>query len=113
MCSSDLLHPFDFSMIMCKQMDEDNDYLKKIVFSDEATFHISGRLNRHNCRICGSCLPDHETNSLKVNVLFTLSSTRAIGSFFFAESIINSRGFLDMLENYTISHLTDNRESSS
>ena len=63
---------FDFLMMMCEKMDEDNDCMKKSVFSNEATIHISGRVNKHNCRILCSCLPneylEHERDSLKVNM---------------------------------------------
>jgi hypothetical protein len=37
-------------------IDEDNDYLKHVVFSDEATFHICGKVNRHNVHIWGQNL---------------------------------------------------------
>jgi hypothetical protein len=29
-------------------------FLKRIFFSNEATFHISGKVNSHNFQICGS-----------------------------------------------------------
>ena len=31
-------------------IDDDNDYLNSVVFSNEATFHVSGKLNKHNIR---------------------------------------------------------------
>ena len=36
-----------------RRIDEDNDYLKRVCFSDEANFHTSGVVNRHNVRIWG------------------------------------------------------------
>jgi hypothetical protein len=42
-----------FATEILHRIDEDNDYLKRVVFSDEATFHISGKVNRHNVRIWG------------------------------------------------------------
>ena len=50
----------------------DPSYLQRIFFSDEATFHVSGVVNRHNVRIWGVENPreylPHELNSLKLNV---------------------------------------------
>ena len=36
---------------------EDEDFLKKVMFTDEACFHVSGKINRHNVRIWGSVNP--------------------------------------------------------
>uniref|UniRef100_T1INH3 Uncharacterized protein n=1 Tax=Strigamia maritima TaxID=126957 RepID=T1INH3_STRMM len=33
---------------MLNRMDEDHKFLRQIIFSDEATFHVSGKVNRHN-----------------------------------------------------------------
>jgi hypothetical protein len=38
---------------MLQQIDEDNDDLTRVCFSDAATFHTSGKVNRHNVRIRG------------------------------------------------------------
>ncbi|KAJ4446931.1 hypothetical protein ANN_13633 [Periplaneta americana] len=35
------------------EMDDDDTFLTRVCFSDEATFHVSGKVNRHNCRIWG------------------------------------------------------------
>jgi hypothetical protein len=40
------------------RLKEDNLFLDKIVFSDEATFHLSGKVNRHNLIIWGSQNPN-------------------------------------------------------
>lgn len=29
-------------------------FLKRVCFSDDTSFHVSGKLNRHNMRTCGS-----------------------------------------------------------
>ncbi|GBN99927.1 hypothetical protein AVEN_41972-1 [Araneus ventricosus] len=81
-------------------------YLRKWFFSDESTFHASGKVNKHNCRIWGSENPRNyrelERNSPKVNVWCALSHTEVIGPFFFAETTINSVTYLDMLEMYAV-----------
>src|SRR5690349_12313492 len=57
---------------LIQNIDNDNRFLENIIFSDEATFHISGLVNRHNCRIWGDENPhelyEHERDSSKVSV---------------------------------------------
>jgi hypothetical protein len=36
---------------MCDKIENEDDYLNKIGFSNEATFHPSGKVNHHNVRI--------------------------------------------------------------
>ena len=38
---------------------QDENFLSRLIFSDEATFHISGQVNRHNVRIWGLEQPHH------------------------------------------------------
>jgi hypothetical protein len=35
-------------------MENDDNLLSKLIFSDEATFHLSGKVNRDNVRVWGS-----------------------------------------------------------
>jgi hypothetical protein len=48
---------------MVDRLDRDPNFLINIMFSDEATFHVSGAANRHNVRIWGSqqlhCVIEH------------------------------------------------------
>ena len=57
---------------MLSRIEDDEDFLKKVMFTDEACFHVSGKVNRHNVRIWGSKNPhvviEHLRNSPKVNV---------------------------------------------
>jgi hypothetical protein len=68
-----------------EKLDEDNEFLRKIMFSDEATFHISWKVNKQNVRIWGSEHPhatvEHIRDSPKVNVWFGLLHDRLIGPF--------------------------------
>ena len=43
----------EFPVEMMKQISENKTFLKRVIFSDEATFHVSGKLNKHNMRIWG------------------------------------------------------------
>ena len=44
---------------MLSHIEDDDDYLKKVMFTDKAYFHVSGKVNRHNVRIWGSENPGH------------------------------------------------------
>ena len=55
------LHPNDMprrkefiAVNMLQRISEDEAFLKRVCFSDEAIFHVSGKLNKHNVRIWGS-----------------------------------------------------------
>jgi hypothetical protein len=37
-------------------MENGDDYLNTILFSDESSFHLSGKVNRHNVRIWGTVI---------------------------------------------------------
>ncbi|PSN53566.1 hypothetical protein C0J52_09183 [Blattella germanica] len=59
----------------------------RIIFSDEATFNLHGRVNRHNVRIWGSENPratlEIERDSPKLNVFCAISERTVYGPFFF------------------------------
>ena len=41
----------EFAMNILQRISEDEAFLKRICLSDEKTFHVSGKLNKHNVRI--------------------------------------------------------------
>lgn len=59
---------------------EDETMADRLIFSDESTFHISGKVNRYNSRIWGTEKPstviEHERDSAKVNVFCAISSRK-------------------------------------
>jgi hypothetical protein len=67
---------------------EEVGFPEKLVFSDEAPSHISGK-NRHNVRIWDTENPhailEHERDSSKRNVFCAISHRKIYGPFFFAE----------------------------
>lgn len=94
----------DFATDMLWRIEDHERFLTTILFSDEACFHISGTVNRHNILIWWSENP-HEyremaRDSPKVNVWCALIHDRIIGSFFFAEKTVTSVIYLDMLQNF-------------
>ena len=81
---------------------------KKIIFSDEATFHISGKVNRHSCVFWGLENPrvvrEYTRNTQKVNVWCGVTASKVIGPFFFPSNI-NGRNYLEMLSNFLMDEL--------
>jgi hypothetical protein len=61
----------------------DKRFLDCLIFSDESTFHVSGKFSSYNCRIWGSENPhvplDHVDDSSKVNVFCALNKERVYG----------------------------------
>jgi hypothetical protein len=100
-----------FSNDILNLIDEDNDFLQRVCFSDEATFHVNGTVNRHNFHIWGSenpnVLRERIRDSPNINVWCGLMHDRIIGPFFFVENTVSANVYLDMLTNYAIPQLQD------
>ena len=98
-----------FAETILENVEQDNLYLENICFSDEATFHVAGVVNRHNVRIWGTENPreylEQERNSPKVNVWCGLLYNTVIGPFFFAEQTVTQYSYLEMLENFVYPQL--------
>ena len=87
---------------------EDEDFLNKIVWSDEACFKLSGRVNRHNC-VYWTAQNPHEVLQKQqkdpgVVVWGGISSDGLIGPFFF-DGTVNGANYLEMLETYAVPQL--------
>jgi len=76
----------DFCDMLLEDM-EDDTFLPRLIFSDEATFHLSGKVSHHNVRIWGLENPheivQHERGSPKIDVFSAVSVRKIYGSFFF------------------------------
>ena len=83
--------------------------INQFAFSDEATFHTSGHVNRHNTVFWGTENPrvvyEHERASPKVNVWCCVTVGGVIGPYFFNEPTVNSVNYLDMLESYAMDEI--------
>jgi AraC-like DNA-binding protein len=42
---------YDFAVDILNEIDKEEQFLHRVMFSDEATFHVSGHVHRHNVRI--------------------------------------------------------------
>jgi hypothetical protein len=81
---------------------EDDDFAPRLVFGDEATFHLSGKVIHHNLRIWGMENPhattEHERDSPKINVFCAISRTKVYGPLFFMKKTVSGHSYLDMLQ---------------
>ncbi|PNF13977.1 hypothetical protein B7P43_G08668, partial [Cryptotermes secundus] len=95
-----------FCMQMFHRIQDDEKFLDSVIFSDESTFHVSGEVSTHNCRIWGSENPrvslEHVHHSPKVNVFCALSKESVYGPFFYMETTITGIVYLDMLQEFLI-----------
>jgi hypothetical protein len=71
---------------------ENDDLPARFIFSDEATFHINGKMNQHNVRDWGTEIPhvtlEHKRDSSKVNVFCAISNEKVYGPSFLAENTV-------------------------
>lgn len=108
---NDGVNRYNFAVKMLDRISENESFLDDIIFTDEATFHVSGCVNRHNSRIWGFENPhvivEKQRDSPKVNVWCGVMKNRVIGPFFFAEKTINGVVYLDMLINYCFPQLDE------
>ncbi|GBN21210.1 hypothetical protein AVEN_191532-1 [Araneus ventricosus] len=96
---------------MLRRIDDDAEFLNRIMFSDETNFHLSGIVNSHNVLIWGSENTNEyleiQRDSPKVNVWCGIMYGRVIGSFFFTEKTLTSVIHVDVLENFVSPHLEE------
>jgi hypothetical protein len=92
----------DFCLQLQDLMRSDDHFLEKVQFSDEATFHVSGAVNRRDVRIWGSENPhafvEHQRDSPEVNVFCGISNQKMYSPFFFAEETVTGMTYLDVLQ---------------
>jgi hypothetical protein len=94
---------------------EEDRFAEKLVFSDEATFRVCGKVNHHNIRIWGMENPhatmEHVCDSPKVTVFCAVSSCKVYGPFFFAEPTVTGINYLDMLQLWLMPQLQEDSKN--
>jgi hypothetical protein len=99
----------NFCIEIQNRLKEDR-FANRIVFSDEATFHLSGKVNRHNVRIWGTANPhvivEHLRDSQK-EMFSTVSRCKVYGPFFFAEPTVTGHSYLDMITGWLMPQLRE------
>lgn len=102
---------FEFATTILDKISANESFLNDVIFTDEATFHINGCVNRHNSRIWGDENPhvvfQKARDTPKVNVWCGVMKNRVLGPFFFAEKTINGNVYLDMLTEYCFPQLDE------
>jgi len=80
------LNPQDYNLRLRFCLDfqqrlREDGFAEKLVFSDETTFHVCSKINRHNVRIWGTenshATTQYVCDSPKVNVFCAVSSCKA------------------------------------
>ena len=93
----------DFCTQMQVMLEEDG-FDDRLVFGDEATFHLTGKVNKHNTRIWGTehphAIQEHVRDSPKVNVFCAILKKCVYRPFFSEETTVNSEADLAMLQNW-------------
>lgn len=101
---NDKIARMNFCNFFQESIDNNESFSSRLIFSDEATFHISGKVNRHNVRIWGTQHPHeiHEQvrDSPKVNVFCAISQHKVYGPFFFDGLTVNGDRYLEMLQTW-------------
>ena len=114
------LEPQDYDswLEMCETLihryEEDSNILEHMWFSDEAVFHTSGKINRHNTRFWGKENPvqvrEHQRDSPKLVAWCAISSAGLIGPHFFKNDNrdtvnVSGENYLHMLRNFFLPRL--------
>ena len=102
----------DRRLQMCEQFinqhDNDPALFNKIMWSDEASFKISGMINRHNCVIYATENPhltfEKQLNQPGITVWGALSADGLMGPYFFQDTV-NSDRYYQMLNEYVFPQL--------
>jgi hypothetical protein len=102
---------YDFVVDILNEIDKDEQFLHRVMFSDEATFRVSGHVQRHNIRIWANKRPHdffkHKRDIPKVNMWCALTRDRVIGPCFFAELTVTSHNYLNMFELFAVTQIDD------
>ena len=80
---------------------EEDGFLERLIFGDESTFNLYGKVNRYNVCTWGPENPksvaEVARDSPKVNVFCSVATFEVYGLFFFSEQTVTGIAFLDML----------------
>jgi hypothetical protein len=100
----------DFSVGILSQIG-DSVYVNSVCISDEASVHISGKANCHNCHIWGlqsrHDVREHDWDSPEINMWCGLIGAGLIRLFFFHEETVIGAVYCDMLENWAVPQVHD------
>lgn len=96
------------------ELQEEDGFYERLIFGDESTFHISGKVNKHNVRIWGTENPrasiEHVRDSPKLNVFCAISKKKVYGPFYFQEATVRGNVYLDMLTEWLMPQLEEDSD---
>lgn len=101
---------FDRRTEFCEyMMNQNNNFIDNVLFSDEATFYLNGHVNRQNTRYWSDENPHwmqeyHTQRPQKTNVWAGIVRNTIIGPYFFDENLTGAL-YLDFLQNTLIPDL--------
>ena len=103
----------DFCNMLSEDM-EDDTFSLRLIFSDEATFHLRGIVSCHNIRIWGLENPhenvQHERDSPQINVFSAVSVRKIYGPFFSEGNNVTGNLYLEMLQDWLFPQLNEDSE---
>lgn len=101
--ANDFAARITFAEEMLSKIEDSNDYLRHLMFSDEAHFHLHGGVNRHNCRYWTTVNPhwysEKPLHSPRTTVWAAIWHGGVIGPFFFDDNV-NGENYLALLQTY-------------
>jgi len=98
-----------FCETMMNKFEQDDDFVNRVLFSDESTFCLSGQVNRHNCRYWSDTNPYwmeqlHTQYPQKLNVWCGIIGHHIVGPFFINGNLTSPR-YLELLQQRVIPRL--------
>jgi hypothetical protein len=88
-----------------QQWNEEDDFFNRLIFGDESTFHLSGKVNKHNVRMWGTENPrklvQYVRDSPKVNVLCAV----------FHENKVTGITYLEMFSEWLLTQMQQDSEN--
>lgn len=91
-------------------MGDNPEWLEKVMFGDEAHFHVHGGVNKHNMRYWSRCNPfwyrEEPLHSPRVTVLAFIGKQGVVGPMFF-EGNVNQHNYLAMLTDTVLPTLSE------
>jgi hypothetical protein len=99
----------EFCEIMINKINQDDNFINHVLFSDESTFCLNGHVNRHNCRYWAYRNPHwteevHTQRPQKINVWCGIIGRNIIG-YFFIDGNLTSAKYLQLLQQQVIPRL--------
>lgn len=96
----------EYCELMMTKIENDENFINNVVFSDEASFMLNGTVNRHNCRYWADDNPHwmreaHTQYPEKINVWAGIFRDQIIGPFFIEENL-NRNNYHQLLLNEVV-----------